>query len=111
MQAATSSDVETKVLVVGARGVGIETCKNLVLTGFHGKITLHDPEPACFRDLGANFLLTEEVTIARPEKVSRDMMRHRTWAGHERRCAHPGSMSRAFIARSSPAAAALTQCG
>jgi len=46
------------VLVVGIRGVGIETVKNLALQGA-GTITLVDPYPAQPKDVGVNFFIHE----------------------------------------------------
>ena len=50
--------VRMKVLLVGVRGVGIETAKNTVLAGVH-TLSLFDPEPTRVQDLGSNFFLTE----------------------------------------------------
>ncbi|XP_051060609.1 ubiquitin-like modifier-activating enzyme 7 isoform X2 [Phodopus roborovskii] len=47
------------VLISGLRGLGAEVAKNLVLTGV-GSLTLHDPHPACWADLAAQFFLSEE---------------------------------------------------
>lgn len=56
--------VGMKVLIVGVKGVGIETAKNTALGGVH-TLTLFDPEPATVRDLGANFFITE-ADIGKP---------------------------------------------
>lgn len=45
------------VLVVGCRGVGVETCKNLILSNV-GSVTIWDPRPTVMADLGTNFYLT-----------------------------------------------------
>ncbi|XP_059588518.1 ubiquitin-like modifier-activating enzyme 1 [Alligator mississippiensis] len=47
------------VLVSGLRGLGLEVAKNLVLGGVKA-VTLHDPEPAQWADLSAQFYLHEE---------------------------------------------------
>jgi len=47
------------VLILGCRGVGVETAKNLILTG-PKSVTLWDREPTRIVDLGANFYLTME---------------------------------------------------
>ena len=53
------------VLIVGLRGLGVETAKNLILAGPHS-VTLYDPQPACVEDLGANFYLTpQHIGLAR----------------------------------------------
>ena len=49
--------VTLRVLIVGVKGVGIETAKNLVLAG-PGAVTLFDNGPAEAKDMGANFFLT-----------------------------------------------------
>ena len=48
--------VQLRVLIVGARGLGMETAKNLALAG-PSAITLHDEGEASIVDLGANFFL------------------------------------------------------
>lgn len=50
--------VQLRVLIVGARGLGIETAKNLVLAG-PAAVTLHDEGLVEVKDLGANFFLRE----------------------------------------------------
>jgi ubiquitin-activating enzyme E1 len=46
-----------KVYVKGLRGLGVETAKNLILTGPH-TVMVHDDCPAEIADLGTNFYLT-----------------------------------------------------
>ncbi|XP_063104939.1 ubiquitin-like modifier-activating enzyme 7 isoform X4 [Cavia porcellus] len=50
---------EAKVLLSGLQGLGAEVAKNLVLMGV-GSLTLHDPQPTCWSDLAAQFLLSEK---------------------------------------------------
>lgn len=50
--------VACQVLIVGLKGVGIETAKNLILAG-PGAVTLLDDQPVEVRDLGSNFFLGE----------------------------------------------------
>jgi len=45
------------VLIIGLRGVGVETAKNLILTG-PKQVTVYDDEKVAIRDLGSNFYLT-----------------------------------------------------
>ena len=52
----TAKLAEMRVVVVGCRGVGIETAKNLALQGI-GAVTLVDPSPATPQDSGSNFFL------------------------------------------------------
>lgn len=42
-----------KVLIVGLKGVGIETAKNLILAG-PAAVSVYDPEPATVQDLATN---------------------------------------------------------
>lgn len=42
-----------KVLIVGLKGVGIETAKNLILAG-PAAVSVFDPEPATVQDLATN---------------------------------------------------------
>ncbi|CAM9463253.1 unnamed protein product, partial [Choristocarpus tenellus] len=55
---AMSKLLNLKVLIVGLRGLGMETAKNLVLAG-PGVVTLVDEEVVSLPDLGANFFLEE----------------------------------------------------
>ena len=48
-----------KVYIHGIRGIGIETAKNLILTGIN-TIVIHDDSFVELRDLGSNFCLTPE---------------------------------------------------
>ena len=56
-----------KVLVIGMRGVGIETAKNIILNG-PKEVDIYDPNPVKINDLGANFYLSEENV----GKINRD---------------------------------------
>eukprot|EP00007_Cunea_sp_BSH-02190019_P005688 CAMPEP_0174236942 /NCGR_PEP_ID=MMETSP0417-20130205/6347_1 /TAXON_ID=242541 /ORGANISM="Mayorella sp, Strain BSH-02190019" /LENGTH=1117 /DNA_ID=CAMNT_0015315645 /DNA_START=21 /DNA_END=3374 /DNA_ORIENTATION=+ len=53
-----------RVLVVGLRGVGVETAKNLVLAG-PAAVGLFDPEPAVVADQGCNFYLNAD-SVGKP---------------------------------------------
>lgn len=48
-----------RVLIIGMRGLGVETAKNLILAG-PSAVDIHDPEIVAIEDLGANFYLREE---------------------------------------------------
>jgi len=48
-----------KVLIVGMRGLGIETAKNIILNG-PKEVDIYDPTPVKISDLGSNFFLKEE---------------------------------------------------
>ena len=50
--------IKLKVLIVGMRGLGVETAKNLVLAG-PASVSLYDPKIVSINDLGANFYLNE----------------------------------------------------
>ena len=51
--------VKMKVLIVGMRGLGVETAKNLILAGPQS-VSLYDPHPTRLCDLGSNFYCNEE---------------------------------------------------
>ena len=51
--------IQLKVLIVGLKGVGVETAKNLILAG-PKSVTLCDDRPAEIADLATNFYLTEQ---------------------------------------------------
>jgi ubiquitin-activating enzyme E1 len=51
--------VKMKVLIVGLRGLGVETAKNLILAG-PNSVTLYDPNPVSWGDLSSNFYCREE---------------------------------------------------
>ena len=51
--------VKLKVLIVGLRGLVVETAKNIILAG-PAAVHLYDPTIARINDLGSNFYLTEE---------------------------------------------------
>ncbi len=48
-----------KILIIGLEGLGVETAKNLVLSGVE-KVYLFDPETVKLNDLGDNFFLNEK---------------------------------------------------
>jgi ubiquitin-activating enzyme E1 len=48
-----------KVLIIGMRGLGVETAKNIILSG-PGEVDIFDPSPVKINDLGSNFYLSEE---------------------------------------------------
>jgi ubiquitin-activating enzyme E1 len=54
----TAKLTKLRVIVVGLRGVGVETAKNLALQGV-GAITLVDSAPLTPQDLGVNFFILE----------------------------------------------------
>lgn len=58
--------IKTDVLIVGCRGLGVETAKNLILAG-PASVTIFDPTIVQWGDLSSNFYcLTEHV-----DKISR----------------------------------------
>lgn len=50
--------IKMDVLIVGLRGLGVETAKNLILAGPRS-VTLYDPTTVSIADLGSNFYLDE----------------------------------------------------
>jgi len=55
--------VKMRVLIVGLRGVGMETAKNIILAGVK-EVVLHDPAPSSPADQGLNFYITDEHVAA-----------------------------------------------
>jgi len=51
--------MKMNVLILGMRGLGVETAKNLALAG-PKSVDIYDPTTVELRDLGSNFYLTEE---------------------------------------------------
>lgn len=51
--------IKMNILIVGMRGLGVETAKNLILAG-PKRVDIYDPTTAEIRDLGGNFYLTED---------------------------------------------------
>lgn len=51
--------IKMNVLIVGCRGVGVETAKNLILAG-PASVTLYDPVLTQWGDLSSNFYTREE---------------------------------------------------
>jgi ubiquitin-activating enzyme E1 len=63
--------IKMKVAIIGARGLGVETAKNLLLAG-PAQVDLYDPTIVRIEDLGANFYLTEAHVgkVSRAEAIS-----------------------------------------
>lgn len=51
--------IKMKVLIIGSRGLGVETAKNLILAG-PASVDIHDPTTVAVEDLGSNFYLKQE---------------------------------------------------
>ena len=51
--------VKMNVLIVGLRGLGVETAKNLILAGPRS-VTLYDPSLVTWGDLSSNFYCTPD---------------------------------------------------
>jgi ubiquitin-activating enzyme E1 len=51
--------VQLKVLIVGMRGLGVETAKNLILAG-PKQVDLYDPTMSRVQDKGSNFYIRDE---------------------------------------------------
>jgi ubiquitin-activating enzyme E1 len=51
--------VKMNVLIVGLRGTGVETAKNLILAG-PKSVALYEPHPVQWGDLSSNFYCREE---------------------------------------------------
>jgi len=50
--------MKMKVVIVGLRGLGVETAKNLILAGPE-QVLIYDPDLVKINDLGANFYCDE----------------------------------------------------
>ena len=50
--------VKFKILIIGLRGLGVETAKNIILSGPHS-VDIYDPTKVTINDLTSNFYLTE----------------------------------------------------
>jgi ubiquitin-activating enzyme E1 len=48
--------MQLKVLIIGQRGLGVETAKNVILAG-PKSVTLYDPTTVAINDLSSNFYL------------------------------------------------------
>jgi ubiquitin-activating enzyme E1 len=84
------------VLIIGLRGVGVETAKNLILTG-PKQVTLMDDNACLIADVGSNFFLTEAHVA---QGVSRSAACVKALAELNPYCtvdAHTGAMSDDFI--------------
>ena len=63
----------SKALVIGVSGLGVEIAKNCILAGIQG-LTLCDPSPATWFDLGGNFYLSD-ASIGKPRaEVCKDSL-------------------------------------
>ena len=51
--------IKMKVLLIGMRGLGVETAKNIILAG-PKEVTIYDPSLVTINDLGSNFYLSPE---------------------------------------------------
>ena len=58
-----------KILIIGMRGLGVETAKNIILSG-PGEVDIFDPSKVTIKDLGSNFLLTEEDVDKKKQRRS-----------------------------------------
>lgn len=58
--------IKMNVLIVGLRGIGVETAKNLILAG-PKSVTLYDPTLIQWGDISSNFYTREEHV----DKISR----------------------------------------
>lgn len=51
--------IKMNVLIIGQRGLGVETAKNLILAG-PASVTTYDPTPVQWSDLSSTFYVTEK---------------------------------------------------
>ena len=57
-----------KVLIVGMRGLGIETAKNIILSG-PGEVDIFDPSLVKINDLGSNFFYQKMMLVRKIEMI------------------------------------------
>ena len=71
-----------KVLVIGCRGSGCETAKNMVLVG-PSQVCVWDPAPAQLEDMGCNFYLTEAHCAKGTPRATacQPFLQVRVWSG------------------------------
>ncbi|XP_057562522.1 ubiquitin-like modifier-activating enzyme 7 isoform X2 [Hippopotamus amphibius kiboko] len=79
-----------KVLLLGLQGLGAEVAKNLVLMGV-GSLTLHDPHPACWSDLSAQFFLSEQDLGRSRAEASQELLAKIN--GAVQVCVHTGDIT------------------
>ena len=63
-----------KILIYGLRGLGIELCKNIILSGPE-KVTIFDDNKIKIEDLGANFYIEENDLGLRRDEICLDKLR------------------------------------
>eukprot|EP01083_Nonionella_stella_P308460 1088245_1 len=86
--------VKMNVLIVGMKGVGVETAKNLILAG-PASVTLVDNEPVALLDLGTNFYLSESsVGKPRAQECARQLSELNSYVDVN---VHSGDVNEAFI--------------
>lgn len=66
--------IKMNVLVIGMRGLGVETCKNLILAG-PKSVTIYDPTQVSIADRGSNFYIKQSDvgTTTRAEAVASEL--------------------------------------
>ncbi|CAE7943631.1 UBA1, partial [Symbiodinium sp. KB8] len=65
--------MQLKVLIIGMRGSGVETAKNLVLAG-PKSLDIFDDAPVALPDLGNNFYLGEKDVGRRRDEATLDQL-------------------------------------
>ncbi|KAM5313937.1 ubiquitin-like modifier-activating enzyme 7 isoform 2-T2 [Glossophaga mutica] len=85
---------EGKVLLSGLQGLGAEVAKHLVLMGV-GSLTLHDPHPACWSDLAAQFFLSEQDLGRSRAETTRELVAKLN--GAVQVCVHTGDITEELL--------------
>ena len=65
---ATAKLIKMKVIIVGMRGTGVETAKNLALQGM-GAITVIDNNVCHIRDTGVNFFINDDDVMSKKSRA------------------------------------------
>jgi len=86
--------VALRILVIGCKGVGVETAKNLILAG-PGAVIIHDDELVEAKDSGTNFFLnTEDVGKKRAEVCANKLAILNTYVDVR---SHTGEITEEFL--------------
>ena len=57
-----------KVIIIGMRGLGVETAKNIILSG-PGEVDIFDPSLVKINDLGSNFFYQKMMLVRKIEMI------------------------------------------
>ena len=87
---------DLNILIVGLRGVGVETAKNLILSNV-GAVVVRDPAAAAMRDMGSNFYLSEAHVQAGATRADACLPQLKTLNPHCKVEAYDGELSDEYL--------------